>query len=121
VLILSALELPDMLASAAACRTYHAAYKADPPLDGAPFLHMNRWGAQINCGAWSDRGIWISDELIGGRGGDWVDRTGGDFDGQGRQPVAGSGSGSLGQGNPRARGLNSPSMNTVPGSGPGVR
>jgi hypothetical protein len=29
-LILSALEHPDMLASAAACRTWHAAYKVDP-------------------------------------------------------------------------------------------
>jgi hypothetical protein len=44
VLILSALEHPDMLASVAACRTWRAAYKADPPLDAAPFLRMNRWG-----------------------------------------------------------------------------
>jgi hypothetical protein len=43
-LVLGALELPDMLASTAACRTWHAAYKADPPLDATPFLHMNRWG-----------------------------------------------------------------------------
>jgi hypothetical protein len=56
-----------MLASAAAGRTCHAAYKADPPLDAAPFLHMNRWGARINGGAWSDRGTWISDEVIGGK------------------------------------------------------
>jgi hypothetical protein len=43
-LILSALEHPDMLASVAACRTWHAAYKADPLQDTAPFLRMNRWG-----------------------------------------------------------------------------
>jgi hypothetical protein len=43
-LILDALEFPDMLASTTACRTWRAAYKADPPLDAAPFLRMNRWG-----------------------------------------------------------------------------
>jgi hypothetical protein len=43
-LILGALELPDMLASGGACRTWHATYKADPPLDAAPFLRMNQWG-----------------------------------------------------------------------------
>jgi hypothetical protein len=41
---LIALEHPDMLASATACRTWCTAYKANPPLDAAPFLRMNRWG-----------------------------------------------------------------------------
>jgi hypothetical protein len=44
VLILGALELPDMLASATACCTWRGAYKDNPPLDAAPFLCMNRWG-----------------------------------------------------------------------------
>jgi hypothetical protein len=43
-LILDALELPNMLASITVCHTWRAAYKANPPLDDAPFLRMNRWG-----------------------------------------------------------------------------
>jgi hypothetical protein len=44
VLILDALELPNMLASVTVCHTWRAAYKPNPPLDDAPFLRMNRWG-----------------------------------------------------------------------------
>jgi hypothetical protein len=97
-LVLGALELPDMLASTATCRTWRAAYKANPPLDATPFLNMNRWGAWIDGGAWSGRGAWIGGKFIGGTGGGWVDCAGGSFDRQGRQLVAGCGCGSLGQG-----------------------
>jgi hypothetical protein len=37
-LILGKLELPDLLASAAACRSWRAAYKADPRIDAGPFF-----------------------------------------------------------------------------------
>ncbi|TVU24222.1 hypothetical protein EJB05_26643, partial [Eragrostis curvula] len=37
-LILTTLEVPDLLAAAAACRPWRAAYKADPRLDAAPLF-----------------------------------------------------------------------------------
>jgi hypothetical protein len=37
--ILSALELLDLLASAVACRSWHATYKADPWIGAASFFH----------------------------------------------------------------------------------